>query len=703
MASRYLSAPQQNFTRLSIISVDLIRLVLEGILRSKIVPADLENAINSCSYLGNNLRPEQKALCCLPSPDYSTFDVSLLYTLIRNLCPVFKPTNRWGQPPSNSQLRIGDDIERLRVFRNEVHGHCESSSVSDTDFQSRWKEIETILLRVQKFMTSNGNKVDYMKELAQIADKDIGCEDMLKFRILLDAMIKLENEANVPKIVLRGAQSVSCGENASFEVDFESSSASWSVTWQILRGNITEQIDITREKYRGSNYERLVIKKVCKEDEGEYQAVLSRGASRQGLKRTSNSIFLEAAGDVPVLHRLEVSTGLEGITVHYKYEVRGNSPTVNHIAWTKNGDRIRIDNTKYIGGDLNDTYMIITSPTQDDVGQYTCTIANAVGEVSKSLSLDVPVAKIVTVETVYFGDGTKINSVITACPPLEADEYFGSNKDPNNPIMIFPKANFDDRLYYRLVIRNKIGEHVSNTVYLNVTGGPPNISNSHVTNIKKRSMTLTCEIFLYENSPQLQKILWMKDGTDIDIDGSGGKYSGGSINDPSLAISDVKETDKGSYQCKASNAVGSTLGDVIVLGIPDIDVEGPAKQQNDVQIFTAVVRSIPSPTKVHWRVKLEGKRDWTQIDLNSEDYRGTSNSLPQPKLVVKRKKLMENHSFQIKVTNFIGTNTNLIPDEDSDDEGDDQGDEDSDDEGDDQGDEDSDDEGDDQGGNIFAF
>lgn len=102
------------------------------------------------------------------------------------------------------------------------------------------------------------------------------------------------------------------------------------------------------------------------------------------LKNISHLCFYT---DVPVLHRLEVSAGLEGITVHYKYEVRGNSPTVNHIAWTKNGDRIRIDNTKYIGGDLNDTYLTITSPTQDDVGQYTCTIANAVGEVSKSLSL----------------------------------------------------------------------------------------------------------------------------------------------------------------------------------------------------------------------------------------------------------------------------------------------------------------------------
>lgn len=91
--------------------------------------------------------------------------------------------------------------------------------------------------------------------------------------------------------------------------------------------------------------------------------------------------------DVPALHRLEVSTGLEGIRVHYKYEVRGNSPTVNHIAWTKNGDRIRIDNMKYIGGDLKDTCLTITSPAQDDIGQYTCTIGNAVGEVSEYLSL----------------------------------------------------------------------------------------------------------------------------------------------------------------------------------------------------------------------------------------------------------------------------------------------------------------------------
>ncbi|XP_056017075.1 uncharacterized protein LOC125674433 [Ostrea edulis] len=174
-------------------------------------------------------------------------------------------------------------------------------------------------------------------------------------------------------------------------------------------------------------------------------------------------------------------------------------------------------------------------------------------------------------------------------------------------------------------------------------------------------MTLTCEIFLYENGPPLQEILWMKDGTDIDIARSGGKYLGGSISDPSLVILDVSQFDKGSYQCKGSNAVRSTLDKVIVLDIPDIDVEGPATPQNDVQIFTAIVRSIPAPSKAHWLVKPEGQNEWISININSDEYRGTTNSLPQPVLVVKSKNRIENQGFKIEVTNFIGTNTKLIP------------------------------------------
>lgn len=48
------------------------------------------------------------------------------------------------------------------------------------------------------------------------------------------------------------------------------------------------------------------------------------------------------------------------------------------------------------------------------------------------------------------------------------------------------------------------------------------------------------------------------------------------------------------------------------------------------------------------------------IDLNSEEYKGTSISLPHPVLVVKGKRCLENHYYQIEVTNFVGISTKSI-------------------------------------------
>jgi hypothetical protein len=176
MASKHLLPGQQNFTRLGLIYVDLNTLALKDILSCAIVPADLHNAIKACSTL--NLRPEQIKLCCCVSPDYGKFDVTLLYTLIRNLCPAFKPTKGWGKTPSSTDTSIGDDIERLRIFRNEKYAHITSFSVTDTDFKSQKTDIEDTLRRVQTFIISKGNNVDYIKKIAEIEKKYIGSEEM---------------------------------------------------------------------------------------------------------------------------------------------------------------------------------------------------------------------------------------------------------------------------------------------------------------------------------------------------------------------------------------------------------------------------------------------------------------------------------------------------------------------------------------------
>jgi hypothetical protein len=93
--------------------------------------------------------------------------------------------------------------------------------------------------------------------------------------------------------------------------------------------------------------------------------------------------------------------------------------------------------------------------------------------------------------------------------------------------------------------------------------------------------------------------------------------------------------------------------------IPDIDLR--ESTTNDSQVFTAVLRSIPAPIQVQWSVQNEGTGGWTKLDINSEEYRGTKDSLPEPVLFVNRKEKIKPHSFQIEVKNFIGSKTKLIP------------------------------------------
>lgn len=50
-------------------------------------------------------------------------------------------------------------------------------------------------------------------------------------------------------------------------------------------------------------------------------------------------------------------------------------------------------------------------------------------------------------------------------------EYYGSSLNVTSPKLQIPKTTFDDQLYYRLFVRNAIGEEISDSLHLNVAGG----------------------------------------------------------------------------------------------------------------------------------------------------------------------------------------------------------------------------------------
>lgn len=82
----------------------------------------------------------------------------------------------------------------------------------------------------------------------------------------------------------------------------------------------------------------------------------------------------------------------------------------------------------------------------------------------------------------------------------------------------------------------------------------------------EKSVTLVCEMTVPINSPTVSDVFWTKDDRKIDITGSGRKYSGGSIANPSLSIKMVTSNDEGMYQCCASNSVGEMCSEKIYLG-----------------------------------------------------------------------------------------------------------------------------------------
>lgn len=72
------------------------------------------------------------------------------------------------------------------------------------------------------------------------------------------------------------------------------------------------------------------------------------------------------------------------------------------------------------------------------------------------------------------------------------------------------------------------------------------------------------------------------------------------------------------------------------------------------------ITSNPGPCHAQWNFKSKGEETFTPLDVNAEKYQGSTNSLPHPKLVIKEKDQLKKNTYQIKVTNFVGSTVGEI-------------------------------------------
>ena len=88
------------------------------------------------------------------------FDISLLYTLIRNISAVPPPKTGWNSRPDDKprDRSLGANVERIRLCRNETCGHTKDGKLDDQRFEAYWKEIGEMLDDIESTIGDKGFK-----------------------------------------------------------------------------------------------------------------------------------------------------------------------------------------------------------------------------------------------------------------------------------------------------------------------------------------------------------------------------------------------------------------------------------------------------------------------------------------------------------------------------------------------------------------
>lgn len=149
---------KENFCRLCQLIMTICSDLFRDILSYHIKPMDLR------STLDKNSKQLQKLKCInshqldilYPASQKKTqtrvedMDMSLLYTLLRNVCNIKPHAKKWGNPPNQGDKSLGACIDRIRIMRNSLYGHLKTGSIDNIDFKNNWTDLKTNIVEIEK-------------------------------------------------------------------------------------------------------------------------------------------------------------------------------------------------------------------------------------------------------------------------------------------------------------------------------------------------------------------------------------------------------------------------------------------------------------------------------------------------------------------------------------------------------------------------
>lgn len=161
------------FFRLNLVIIEELTPMLQDFLLREILPSQILNIVKrDLSHLRTHQIVQVKNAKTM---GYKEFDITLLYALLRNYCPnIKKPTHGWGvqSMPKQGEITEGDDIERIRIIKNEQLSHKQILAVTEAKFEELWNIISDICSRMQDRLPNT----QYVKRLEEAKNRTIDSE-----------------------------------------------------------------------------------------------------------------------------------------------------------------------------------------------------------------------------------------------------------------------------------------------------------------------------------------------------------------------------------------------------------------------------------------------------------------------------------------------------------------------------------------------
>ncbi|CAG2221266.1 unnamed protein product [Mytilus edulis] len=450
------------------------------------------------------------------------------------------------------------------------------------------------------------------------------------------------------------------------------------------RGN-TETIYIHGGKYNGSSISNpsLNISDVEFSDAGTYYCY-ARNSVGTG---SSTQVVLAVSGNTP-----SVSLTQNNMTVNYGNNVTIGcvvvaNPYQTSVYWQKISGELTVtidmtNTSKYGGATVALPSLYIIGADTSDGANYVCFAVNSNGTGQSCegtltvLGYTPNISLTQNTMTVNYGNNVTIGCVVSANPShtsvywqkisggqtvtidmSNTYKYGGGNVA--SPSLYIIRADTSDAAYYVCFATNSVGTGQSSLGTLTVAGNIPIITvptSAYIVNIDN-SITLACQVTAYptHNSVYWQKVIGANTKI-IQIDGE--KYTGSSVTNHGLTISNAQFSDAGSYYCYAANSVGTGSSTQIIVAVagntPNVSLTQDVidvDYGNNVTIG-CVISANPAHTSVYWQKISAGQT--VTIDIkNTSKYDG--GTVASPSLYIIRADTSDAANYVCFAVNSAGT------------------------------------------------